>query len=256
MDISKATEPRVNGRLYLVTNNHVLPSEGQECRISMRIALASGQGSALSTVAIPIVGINGKYLSTIGRSKEADVAALNVTPDIAMAHMDLSKKFIFTTQLGTKERLKDDAGLVGDDVYILGYPAGIFDEENVEPIWRIGTIATDPRRGFSFNELLRKQWKLPEHLNGFLIDSQIYPGSSGSAVVLKPSATSFGAGGVAVGGNRYVPYVLGIVSGSIPIVDFDGRVLSRVGLGIVQSADAINDAIEQSASAEQGSSKP
>jgi len=41
-----------------------------------------------------------------------------------------------------------------------------------------------------------------------------------------------------------MPYVLGILSDSIPVVDANLRLVTRMGLGIVQSADAINEAIE------------
>src|ERR1039457_2341925 len=95
--------------------------------------------------------------------------------------------FVPTGLLGTKERLKSgDVALVGDEIYMIGYPAGLYDERNASPIWRIGIIATSPLVGYAFTPLYQKAYKLPSFIDGFLVDAPVYPGSSGSAVVIKP----------------------------------------------------------------------
>jgi hypothetical protein len=64
-------------------------------------------------------------------------------------------------------------------------------------------------------------------------------------VVSRPTSTSIDNPNMIVGGGpRSIPYVLGIVSGSIPITDTALHVLSRMGLGRVESADIIRDTIE------------
>jgi hypothetical protein len=128
---------------------------------------------------------------------------------------------------------------------MIGYPAGLYDERNASPIWRIGIIATSPLVGYAFTPLYQKAYKLPSFIDGFLVDAPVYPGSSGSAVVIKPQPMSFDSpGGVMAGGPRSITYVLGLISDSIPIADFDGTFPARIGIGIVQSADAVNDTIE------------
>jgi len=62
---------------------------------------------------------------------------------------------------------------VADDVVIIGYPKGFYDEKNVFPIVKSGIIAT--RWGMNFNGL-----------PVFLIDAKLFPGSSGSIVITKP----------------------------------------------------------------------
>ena len=117
------------------------------------------------------------------------MAAVAITRAIVANNVPLD--FVPTTLLGTKDKLKNTTALVGDEIYILGYPAGLYDTRNAYPIWRIGIIATSPQLGYAFPEALQTIWKLPSHVDGFLIDAQVYPGSSGSAVVVKPQAISF-----------------------------------------------------------------
>lgn len=77
----------------------------------------------------------------------------------------------------TSDDLPENAGIpidVGDDVLIVGYPRGFFDQHTLFPIVKSGIIAT------------------PYHLNfggqpRFLIDAKLFPGSSGSLVITKPT---------------------------------------------------------------------
>jgi hypothetical protein len=51
-------------------------------------------------------------------------------------------------------------------------------------------------------------------------------------------------GQTVVSAAKKIPYVLGIVSGSIPVADPALGTTQRMGLGIVYSADAIRTVIE------------
>jgi hypothetical protein len=241
--VPNADSQTVQGRAFLVTNKHVLPPEGTECNIAMRVTTISGGAPSMKAIDIPIVGADGKYLATVHFHSKNDVAAVEVTGEVLKN--SVRPEFVPTTLLGTKARIKSDVGLVGDDVYILGYPAGLFDSRNANPIWRIGIVATSPLEGYAFPEALQTTWHLPSFVDGFLVDSQVYPGSSGSVVVNKPHDTSFDRPGVVMaGGPMATPYVLGIISDSIPIIDNSLHLITRMGLGVVQSADAINETVE------------
>ena len=134
---------------------------------------------------------------------------------------------------------------VGDEIFLLGYPAAIFDPRNVSPILRTGVIATVPLEGYAFNETLRASYGLPDWIDGFLVDANVFPGSSGSVVVLKQQPTTIGpCGETVVSGAKKIPYVLGIVSGSIPIADAALGTVQRMGLGVVYSANTIREVIE------------
>lgn len=232
------------GVVFLTTNKHVIPPVGAECGLEMRVAVADNSAPSIKTVMIPAVGADGNYLDNVRLHKESDIAVVNVTPQIAASGMALN--FVPVGLLGTKARLKGaDVALAGDEIYMTGYPAGIHDKRDALPIWRIGIIATSPLLGYSFPDKMQQAFKLPAFIDGFLIDAHVYPGSSGSAVVVKPGAISFDSpNAVSAGGPRSITYVLGLISGSIPMGDFGGKVPTRIGIGIVQSADAINETIE------------
>lgn len=135
---------------------------------------------------------------------------------------------------GTKDKLKAENINIGDEIFLLGYPDAIYDSRNVFPILRQGVIATVPIEGYGFNERLQKEYKLPRFIDGFLIDANIFPGSSGSLVILKPQATTIGPQGqTVVSSAKKKPYLLGIVSMSIPITDINLNSVQRMGLGVV-----------------------
>jgi S1-C subfamily serine protease len=232
------------GKAFLATNKHVIPPEGAECGLEMRVAVTDNGAPSVKAVTIPVVGKDGKYLDTVRLHRENDIAAINVTPQVVASGMALD--FVPVGLLGTKARLKGaDVALAGDEIYMIGYPAGIYDKRNALPVWRVGIIATSPLLGYSLPDLMQKTFKLPAFIDGFLIDAHVYPGSSGSAVVVKPGAISFDApSGLIAGGPRSITYVLGLISDSIPMGDFGGKVPTRIGIGIVQSADAISETIE------------
>lgn len=74
----------------------------------------------------------------------------------------------------------------------------------------------------------------------------MFPGSSGSVVILKQQSTTIGPDGeTVVSAAKKIPYILGIVSGSIPIIDVALGTVQRMGLGVVYSAEAIRSVIEQ-----------
>ena len=61
-----------------------------------------------------------------------------------------------------------------DDVLVVGYPKGFYDRVNLFPIIKAGIIATKWGIGF-------------EGRPQFLIDAKLFPGSSGSVVLSKPT---------------------------------------------------------------------
>lgn len=76
------------------------------------------------------------------------------------------------------------------DVTLIGYPYGYYDKTNALPIWKTGTIASEPSVDFEGKPLV-------------VIDISAFPGMSGAPAV----AISYGmyeseTGGTAVGGSR------------------------------------------------------
>ena len=233
------------GHVLLITNKHVLPPEGSAQFIRIRVAVGPAEMSSVRFVEVPVVGQNGKYLPNvrIHPEQDFDVAAVNVTDTIVKEGIQAA--WIPLDLLATPERLKNENITVGDGIFILGYPDAIFDARNVSPILRTGVIATVPLEGYAFNDMLRARFGLPDRIDGFLIDANVFPGSSGSIVVLQQQPFIVGSEGQAVfSAAKKIPYVLGIVSGSIPISDAALGTTQRMGLGIVYSAEAIRAVIE------------
>jgi hypothetical protein len=234
------------GHVILVTNRHVLPPEGTEKTITVRVFTKAGEKAEVRRVDVPVVGSDGRYLSNVRlhQDKAFDIAVVNATETIVKEKVQAS--WIPLDLFATSEKLKAENITVGDDIFLLGYPDAIFDPRNVSPILRTGVIATVPTEGYAFNESLRKRFGLPERIEGFLIDANVFPGSSGSVVILKQQSATIGPGGATVVSSaKKTPYVLGIVSGSIPIADAALGSVQRMGLGIVYSAEAIRATIER-----------
>jgi len=238
------------GQVFLVTNRHVLPPEGKQQDIKVRVVVRDRDGAArLEAVSVPVVGSDGKYLRTVRLhpDPDTDVAAINIAPAAFGSRFQLlidavtTGKYLDTAMLMSSERIRA-AGLgMGTPVYVIGFPAALFDPRNVSPILRLGLIATDPAEGFTFNDDLRRVQQYPEHVDGFLIDANIYPGSSGSLVVLAPESMAKGERDPK--SPEWRPAILGIVAGSIPMFDASLRAYERIGLGIVYSADTIQEVI-------------
>jgi hypothetical protein len=191
------------------------------------------------------MGDDGKYFPIVRfhPNSSFDVAVLNLTDTIV--HERIDGAWVPIDLFATDQKINAEGITVGDEIFLLGYPASIFDTRNAFPVLRTGVIATVPTDGYAFNADLRKSFGLPERLDGFLIDANVFPGSSGSLVILKQQSTTIGPHGeTVVSGAKKVPYVLGIVSGSIPIVDQALGSVQRMGLGVVYSAKAIRDTIE------------
>ncbi len=241
----------IRGQVYLVTNKHILPPEGRQQDIKIRVAVRDRDGSTrVDEVSVPIVGSDGKYLESVHFHPDADtdVAAVNIGLAAFRAKfqvlMDamMTGKYLNTSMLMTSDRIRSSNVGMGSPVYIIGFPDALFDPRNDSPVLRAGIIATDMLEGFNFNQNLRRTMAFPEHVNGFLIDANIYPGSSGSLVVLGPECA---AGSRADATNSgWHPSILGIVAGSIPILDTSLHSYDRIGLGIVYSADTIKDVIQ------------
>jgi len=103
-----------------------------------------------------------------------DVAILRVD-DLLREHMKPGNLYMTLSSVSEEDlpENKNISAEVADDVVIIGYPKGFYDEKNIYPIVKSGIIAT--RWGMNFNDM-----------PVFLIDAKLFPGSSGSVVVTKP----------------------------------------------------------------------
>jgi len=82
-----------------------------------------------------------------------------------------------------------------EDVFFVGYPNGIFDQKNHLPIMRRGITASPYEVDFNGGKK-------------FLIDAQVFPGSSGSPVFIKEQSLKNGT--LQLGSEKY--FFVGIIS--------------------------------------------
>lgn len=134
---------------------------------------------------------------------------------------------------------------IGNEIYLVGYPALMFDPQNTSPLLRMGIIASDPVGGYSFNQHLQEQFDPPPHVDGFIMDANVFPGSSGSMVILRPSIPlSYKDDVVAnVLGAPMQPWIMGIAADSIPISDTALGITTRMSIGVAYSAETIRETI-------------
>ena len=242
-----STPKETSYKVFLVTNKHVLPHEHGAANITMRVAVrGEGRDAEVKDITVSILGSDGNYLRAVRLHPDSavDVAVVDVTSNLVKEHADIfhrvdeTHKAVTTDLLLAKEDLKDAAVGIGTQIYLLGYPDGIYDPRNVSPILRIGIVATEPHEDFAFNPELRHSYGLPSKIPGFLIDANVFPGSSGSMVIRRTNIVH----GSSPGGKASVAYILGIVSMSIPIDDLGST--QRMGLGVVYSASSIKELID------------
>ena len=86
---------------------------------------------------------------------------------------------------------------VTEEVFMIGYPNGIWDDVNNRPIFRRGITATHP-------------WVDFKGKKEFLIDAACFPGSSGSPVMIINTGSHFTKDGSLIFGSSRV-YLLGIL---------------------------------------------
>ena len=126
---------------------------------------------------------------------------------------------------------------VSDDVIVIGYPRGYYDQVNLFPIVKAGIIAS--------------RWGA--HFGGkpcFLIDAKLFPGSSGSIVVSKPIDFVVKDGHILHSREKQFAF-LGIYSGE-PVrhekpIELDDMVIiqkSGYNVGVVWYADLVEEIIK------------
>ncbi len=127
---------------------------------------------------------------------------------------------------------------VASEVLVVGYPMGFYDELNLFPIVKSGIVASKWGASFQGNPY-------------FLIDSKLFPGSSGSVVISKPIDIIVKDRSILTPRNEEKVFVLlGIYSGEyqeqtspVEVGDLTITQTLSLNLGIVWYADVIEEII-------------
>ena len=152
---------------------------------------------------------------------EVDVAVIN----LSRLFVDHPEIFIRTVGLHHFSDFTHELLLPGRDVVFIGYPLGLFDTKHNLPIMRSGKLASIPKVDFNGK---------PE----FLIDAQVFSGSSGSPVFVNAGRNWQFIG--IVGKNLGYPNQVELVNTPPNLA-----VRQPIGLGIVYKPKAVLDVMEK-----------
>ena len=229
---------KYDSKTYLISNWHVFsgrePSSGQPKDRKFGALPDSFQIAGVTknnlnepfTLTIPIVDSNNKNIwiqhKKFGRS--VDVAAIEI--DRILKSLGYSDVLDVFPCLNEAPQVTDMGSMIGQDVFILGFPLNIM-KTGTFPIWKRASIATE----FDFPI---------DGLPCFLVDTATREGMSGSAVIQRASSyTQKGGGNILAG--PLATQVLGIYS---------GRHIGELGeaqLGIVWKCEIIEEILRDPA---------
>lgn len=158
-------------KIWLVSNRHVLfPEESYPDTVWFHARKKTNNTIVWVPIAISKKHIkdNCRYFS----EKSIDIAVIDIS-NINIDSEDLLP--FFTVHEGNFASSKRNAlkPQVGESVIVIGYPLGFYDEYNKYPIVKSGIIAS------GYGLFYRGS-------PSFIIDCQLFPGSSGSLVALQP----------------------------------------------------------------------
>ncbi len=172
------------------------------------------------------------------QNRNVDVCAIKVL-DLITERVKTGEKYMQWHAV-SEEQLPGNNNIfveVADDVIVIGYPRGFYDNVHLYPIVKSGIIAS--------------RWNIPfEGKPYFLIDAKLFPGSSGSIVVSKPREIAIVDGRIMYASEKQFAF-LGIYSGEPflqdkPIELDDITIIRKKGfdLGIVWYGSLVNEIIE------------
>lgn len=238
-----------SGRVFLVTNKHVLNEEESKRRdatqITVYLNVEENGGPIKGEKVLIILNLdNGTKRWREHADKDVDVLAFDVTPLIAQ-YPQIKKRWAESVLFFNESLKKEHDITMGDDVVVIGYPMGLRHRTSNLPLMRNGSIATNIGESLEDEVEEENGTKRKRVLRGFLIDGGVVPGSSGSPVILKPVS------GRVV--NRTInlstppPILLGIVAETryAPIKYRSGQTsLSFANLGLAFDAETIKETID------------
>jgi hypothetical protein len=182
-------------------------------------------------------GADGAELGTtisLGPAIYTDVYRAHPNPDVDIALINVSGVFagiegLYHRNIGRSmwADFADDRLIPALEIIFVGYPFGLYDQKNNLPILRAGRIASHPRADFDGK---------PE----YIIDAQVFPGSSGSPVFVALGG-EFKFAGV-VGKTHFQDEQLGTVPAALA-----QTYRQYVGLGVVYKPEAVTDLLKSMA---------
>jgi hypothetical protein len=189
-------------RVFLVTAKHVVQEHcarlhtDLDVRLNAKDPSKGGQGFSIPNQ--PPAGEGGWFFHP---DPKIDIAVVVVDLNKAKQQGFEPDWFASDAHAANKEKLKSLEVSAGDGIFALGFPMNLAGEQRNYVIVREGVIA-----------------RISEMLDGasqtFMVDSFVFPGNSGSPVVLRPEILS-----IAGTKSQNTAYLIGIVLSYIPYQD-------------------------------------
>lgn len=179
----------------IITNRHVIDRAEVGTFVLTKM---NDQGEPILGATERVVLDNFESLWVKHPENNVDLAVFPIAPLYRQAESKGIKFFappIGEDLLATTDKLADLSGL--ENITMIGYPNGIWDEKNNMPIVRRGITATNPKHDYN-------------GLPIFVIDCACFPGSSGSPVLIFDEGGYLSArGNLNLGGGRLI--LLGVL---------------------------------------------
>lgn len=228
------TEEHYN-KAYIISNKHVLlTSQLFRVKFIKRKKSTTLEPDLGHTVSF-IFRYSDSYID-IHPDANTDIAAIDISGFVEKNQDDLFFRALNYNMLSTCD---EDFLHVTQNVIFIGYPENRYDLRTNLPLVRTATIASHPSIDFN-------------GMKAFVVDGQVFPGSSGSPVLINPCKEQWISGRMPKGENSYK--ILGIISRTMirnnslqvlntNLVDNIG-VQEVIGLGIVFKATQIKELLD------------
>jgi len=172
----------------IITNKHVI-KDSVDGFFYMTLADKDGKPIENSHKKIKVSNFENNWINH--PDEEIDLTVMPIGILLNQAESSGIKLFYIGLDenlIPTADELKE-LGAV-EDILMVGYPIGIWDEENNYPIFRKGITATHPANNYNGKNI-------------FMIDAACFPGSSGSPVFLYNIGNYVAKSGATVIGSRF-----------------------------------------------------
>jgi V8-like Glu-specific endopeptidase len=188
-------------QIFLVTNKHVIAKADDTGKIVGKFSKASfsfiknedNHPKLGDSVAINVDNLTDMFLQH--PDENVDLAIYNFSDLYNQLTQNLKQNiFIRTIPIEIIPKESEDFDAI-EDILFVGYPNGIFDQKNHLPIMRRGITASPYNIDFNGGKK-------------FLVDAQVFPGSSGSPVFIKEQNLRNGT--LKLGTENY--FFVGIIS--------------------------------------------
>ena len=232
--------------MWLVTNRHVIIPRNNDVEFAptkLTFNLRrTGASSNLLWEPIVLAENEIESLAKFHPDSSVDVALVNIY-SLVNSRLKVDDKYVapyllHSDNVAGKNNIEVEAS---SDVLVVGYPKEFYDNVNPFPIVKSGIIASRWGAGFQGNPY-------------FLMDARLFPGSSGSVVISKPTDLIVKDGTVMMANEKQFAF-LGVYSGEYsfnekPVMVGDLTITQRTwfDLGIVWYAELVEEIIDSGVS--------